>query len=83
MYLENCLQVELSQMAEQDNMFVVGVDGELQLAPESEDKKDLLAQQKVSAQKEGIRAFNLAFRRQFEEALNLLLDKIVEQKKLN
>ncbi|MDD5322418.1 MAG: AAA domain-containing protein [Methylococcales bacterium] len=82
MYLENCLQAEFSQVAEQNKLFVIGVDGDLQLAPENEDKKDLLAQQKASAQKEGLRAFNLTFRKQFEKALNLLQDKIVEQKKV-
>jgi hypothetical protein len=81
-YLEKCIQAEFSQVAEQNKMFVVGVDGDLQLAPENEDKQDLLAQQKASAQKEGLRAYNLAFRRQFEETLNLLQDKIVEQKKV-
>ena len=54
----------------------------MQLAPENEDKKDLLAQQKASAQKEGLRAFNLAFRKDFEKTLNILQDKIVEQKKV-
>jgi hypothetical protein len=81
-YLEKCIQTEFSQVAEQNQLFVVGVDGELQLAQESEDEQELLNQQKASAQKEGIRAYNLAFRRQFEKTLNILQDKIVERKKV-
>jgi hypothetical protein len=81
-YLEKCLQAEFSQVAEQNKMFFVGVDGDLLLAPENKDKKDLLDQQKASAQKEGIQTFNLAFRRQLEKTLNIIQDKIVEQKKV-
>lgn len=82
-YLEKCIQAEFSQVAEQNQLFVVEAnDGELKLAPGNEDEQELLAQQKELAQKEGIRSFNLAFRRKFEEVLNLVQDKIVEQKKV-
>ena len=81
-FLEECIRDEFLQVAEQNEIFVIGVDGDLQLAQVNEDEQELLAQQKDLAQKEGIRTFNLAFRRQFEGALNLLQDKIVEQKKV-
>ena len=80
-YLEKCIADEYSHVIEQNKIFIAGEDGELKLAEESAAGKDLLAQQKDLAQKEGVRIFNLAFRRQFEKTLNDLQDKIIDQKK--
>jgi len=82
-YLEKCILAEYNQVAANNTIFIVGENGELRLAQETEDGTDLLAQQKDMAQKEGLRTYNLALRRQFEKTLNDLQDKIVEQKKLS
>jgi len=81
-YLENCILAEYNQVAEDNTIFIVGENGELRLSQDTEDGANLLAQQKDMAQKEGLRAYNLDLRRQFEKTLNDLQDKIVEQKKL-
>jgi len=81
-YLEKCILAEYNQLAENNEIFIVDEDGALKLSQETEDGEDLLAQQKDMAQKEGLRTYNLALRRQFEKALNDLQDKIVEQKKV-
>ncbi len=81
-YLEKCISDEYAQVAEKNKIFIVSGNGELKLAQESEAGKDLLTQQKDLAQKEGLRTYNLAFRRQLEKILNDLQDKIVEQKKV-
>ena len=80
-YLEKCISDEYAQVAEKNKIFIVGGNGELRLAQESKEGKDLLTQQKDLAQKEGLRTYNLAFRRQLEKTLNDLQDKIVDQKK--
>lgn len=81
-YLEKCILAEYNQIAENNIIFIVGENGELRLSQETENGADLLAQQKDMAQKEGLRTYNLALRRQFEKTLNDLQDKIVEQKKV-
>jgi len=80
-YLKKCIADEYSQVIEQNKLFIAGENGELSLADESTAGKDLLLQQKDVSQKEGLRTFSLALRRQFEKMLNDLHDKIVEQKK--
>jgi len=89
-YLENCIKDEYEILVEQNNLFVFGEDGQITLAQDDDDDGcgdgngegyDLLDQQKKLAQKEGLRTFNLAFRRQFEKMLNDLQRKIIEQKK--
>ena len=80
-YLEKCINDEYAQIS-QDKTSIAGESGETALAEENQEGLDLLARQKVLAQKEGIRTYNLAFRRQFEETLNNLQDKIIEQKKI-
>ena len=70
-YLEKCISAEYAQGVENNKTFIPREDG-----------TDLLAQQKDMAQKEGLRTYNLALRRQFEKTLNDLQDKIVEQKKV-
>jgi len=80
-YLEKCINDEYAQIS-QNKTFTAGESGEIALAQDSEAGHDLLARQKALAQKEGLRTYNLAFRRQFEETLNDLQDKIVEQKKV-
>ncbi|MBU2521373.1 MAG: hypothetical protein KKD50_03995, partial [Proteobacteria bacterium] len=81
-YLEKCIVAEYDQVAADNTIFIVGENGELRLSQETENGADLLAQQKDMAQKEGLRTYNLALRRQFEKTLNDLQDKIVEQKKV-
>lgn len=80
-YLEKCIIDEYKQVAEQNKIFIVNEDGDLRIAQDTADEKVLLAQQKAVSQKEGIRTFNIAFRRQFEKLLNELQNKIVTQKK--
>ena len=86
-YLENCIKDEYEILVEQNNLFVFGEDGQITLAQDDDDTGsagkgyDLLDQQKKLAQKEGLRTYNLAFRRQFEKMLNDLQRKIIEQKK--
>jgi hypothetical protein len=81
-YLEKCILAEYNQIAADNTIFIVGENGELRLSQDTEDEEDLLAQQKDMAQKEGLRTYNLALRRQFEKTLNNLQDKIVEQRKV-
>lgn len=81
-YLEKCISDEYAHVAEQNKIFIAGENGELKLAQESEEGKDLLARQRDLAQKEGLRTYNLALRRQFDKVLNDLQDKTVEQKKV-
>lgn len=81
-YLEKCILAEYNQVAANNTIFIVGENGELRLSQETEDGVELLALQKDMARKEGLRTYNLAFRRQFERTLNDLQDKIVEQKKV-
>jgi len=80
-YLEKCITDEYAHIANQNKIFIAGENGDLMLAQDSEGGKQLLAEQKAVAQKEGVRIFNLAFRRQFEKLLNSFQDKIVDQKK--
>ena len=80
-YLKKCITNEYSHVIEHNKIFIAGENGELKLAEENTAGKDLLAQQKKLSQKEGLRSFTLAFRRQFEKTLNGLHDKIVDQKK--
>ena len=80
-YLNKCILDEYVQVAEQNEIFIVGNDGELKIAQDDDDGKLLLAQQKELSQKEGMRTFNIAFRRQLEKLLNELQEKIVNQKK--
>ena len=80
-YLEKCIAEEYEQVAEQNISFIAGDDGDLIIAQDNEAGKVLLAQQKELSQQEGIRAFNIAFRRQLERLLNELMEKIVEQMK--
>ena len=80
-YLEKCILDEYVQVAEQNKIFIVGDDGDLGLAQDNDEGRVLLAQQKELSQKEGIRTFNIAFRRQLERLLNELQEKIVNQKK--
>jgi len=81
-YLKKCIDDEYSQIAKDNKLFIVGESGELKLAKETEKETDLLEKQKDQAQKEGIRTFNLAFRRQFEKILTEIQNKIIEQKKV-
>src|SRR3989338_1124933 len=62
-------------------MFIASDDGDLKIVQDNDEGKSLLAQQKELSQKEGIRTFNIAFRRQLERLLNELQEKIVNQKK--
>ncbi|MBN2373557.1 AAA family ATPase [bacterium] len=80
-YLEKCIADEYEHVAEQNKMFVASDKGDLKLVQESDEGKSLLAQQKELCQKEGIRTFNIAFRRQLERLLHKLQEKIVNQKK--
>ena len=80
-YLEQCIKDEYAQIAERYPLFIADTDGNLILTEDNEEGKELLAQQKDMARKEGVRAYNLALRRQFERILNELQDKILEQKK--
>lgn len=84
-YLANCIKDEYEVLVEQNSLFVIGEDGQIALAQNDDDGDDesfdLLEQQKKVARKEGLRTFNLAFRRQFEKILNDLQRKIIEQKK--
>ena len=80
-YLEKCILTEYAQVAEQNKIFIVGGNGDLMLARDTDEGKTLLAQQKELSQKEGIRTFNIAFRRQLEKLLNELQSKIINQKK--
>ena len=80
-YLEQCINDEYALVAEHNKIFIADKNGDLTLAEDNEQGKELLAQQKTLAQKEGVRTYNLALRRQFEKTLNDLQDKILEQKK--
>ncbi|RLB74573.1 MAG: hypothetical protein DRH03_00740 [Deltaproteobacteria bacterium] len=84
-YLANCIKDEYEVLVEQNSLFVIGEDGQIALAQNDDDGDeesfDLLGQQKKVARKEGLRTYNLAFRRQFEKILNDLQRKIIEQKK--
>lgn len=80
-YLEKCIADEYENVVKQNKIFVAGENGDLMLAQESDEGKKILAEQKAIAQKDGIRTYNLALRRQFEKMLNELQDKIVDQKK--
>jgi len=80
-YLEKCITDEYAQVAEQNKMFIADNEGDLKIVQDDEEGKALLAQQRELSQKEGIRAFNIAFRRQLERLLNELQGKIVNQKK--
>ena len=78
-YLEKCILDEYALVAEQNIIFVTGDDGDLKILQDNHE--ELLAQQKELSQKEGIRTFNIKFRRQLEKLLNELQEKIVNQKK--
>lgn len=80
-YLKKCISDEYKQVAEQNKIFIMGDDGDLGIAQDTDEGIALLAQQKKLSQEEGIRAFNIAFRRQLEKLLNELQEKIVNQKK--
>lgn len=80
-YLEKCILNEYTQVAEQNKIFIMGDNGDLMIAQDTDEGKALLAQQKKLSQKEGIRTFNIAFRRQLEKLLNELQGKIINQKK--
>ncbi|MFH1799112.1 MAG: AAA domain-containing protein [Candidatus Omnitrophota bacterium] len=80
-YLKKCILNEYTQVAEQNKIFILGDDGDLGIAQDTDEGKALLVQQKELSQKEGIRTFNIAFRRQLERLLNELQEKIVNQKK--
>jgi len=81
-YLKQCIADEYAHEIEQNKIFVAGENGGLMLAQENDEGKKLLAEQKTLAQKEGIRIYNLALRRQFELMIIRLQDKIVDQKKV-
>jgi len=80
-YLKKCINDEYANVVDQNKIFVAGENGDLMLAQESEEGKKLLEEQIALSQKEGIRFYNLALRRQFEKAINNLQNKIVDQKK--
>ena len=80
-YIDQCIKDEYEHIIEQNKIFVAGADGDLMLAEENEENRKLLNDQKVLAQKEGVRTFNVALRRQFEKLLGNLQDKVVDQKK--
>jgi hypothetical protein len=80
-YLEQCIKDEYAHIVNQNKIFVAGANGDLMLAEESDENKKLLIEQKMSAQKEGVRTFNIALRRQFEKMLRDLEGKIVDRKK--
>lgn len=80
-YLKKCILDEYAQAAEQNKIFIVGDDGDIRITQDNDEGKALLAKQKELSQKEGIRTFNIAFRRQLERLLNELQEKIVSQKK--
>ena len=80
-FLEKCIADRVRASAQQNKLFVVGDDGDLKIVQVDDEGKSLLAQQKELSQKEGIRTFNIAFRRQLERLLNELQEKIVNQKK--
>ena len=81
-YLDKCITDECTLVIEQNALFVAGENGEINPAEESEEGKQLLDRQISLAQKEGIRIYCLDLRRAFEQALNNLQEKIVEQKKV-
>ncbi|MGA1825509.1 MAG: AAA domain-containing protein [bacterium] len=81
-YLEQCITDEYAHVIAQNKIFVAGENGDLRLAQENEEGKTLLAEQKDLAQKEGVRIYNLALRRQFEKMLHDLHDKVIDQKKI-
>ncbi len=80
-YLEKLIYEEFTQVAELNNMFQIGDDGGLEISTNVDDGELLLARQKKEAQNDGIRTFNIKFRRQFESLLYELQEKIVKQKK--
>ncbi len=80
-YLEKCIADEYKHAAEQNKLFIAGSDGDLKVIQDDDEGRELLAQQKEASQKEGLRSFNIAFRRQFERLLNELQEKVVAQKK--
>ena len=80
-YLKQCINDEYALVAEHNKLFIADKNGDLTLAEDGEQGEELLAQQRKLAQKEGVRTYNLALRRQFEKILNDLQDKILEQKK--
>lgn len=81
-YLEKCIADEYAHEVDQNKIFVAEENGDLILAQENDENKKLLTEQKTLAQKEGIRVYNLALRRQFESMIIRLQDKIVDQKKI-
>ncbi|MDO9546413.1 MAG: AAA domain-containing protein [Pelolinea sp.] len=81
-YLDKCIADEYALVIEQNPLFTAGENGEVKLAEESEEGKQLLSRQITLAQKEGIRIFCLELRRKFEQSLNKLQEIIVEQKKV-
>lgn len=88
-FLEKCFREECEILAEQSELFAVDQAGQLTLAAgqaaddsEEHDLRELLEQQRKAARKEGLRAYNLALRRQLEKILNQLQSKIVKQKKI-
>ncbi len=80
-YLEQCIKDEYAHIVNQNRTFVADKNGDLILAEDNEENKDLLLEQKASAQKEGVRVYNIALRRQFEKMLSELQDAIVDRKK--
>ena len=81
-YLDKCIANEIAIIVEKNPLFVVGENGEIKLAEESEEGKQLLSRQIILAKQEGIRIFCLELRRKFEQALNNLQEEIIEKKKV-
>lgn len=80
-YLDECIQQEFRFVAEQNELFVLNDDGELEIKDNGEENRCLLEQQIALSQQQGIHEFNLALRRQLEVLLYELQVKIIDQKK--
>jgi len=79
-YLDQCLSDEDTLIA-QNKAFIAGPNGEIVPAQDDVAGRDLLARQRALTLKEGVRTYNLALRRAFENTLNNIQDKVIQQKK--